>query len=148
MDSLRAPRYASPGDKMAFSKAFPREVPGGTPRWEEIFLTAQEEREQEQVARQANQYLMRQCIADAKNIVKAERMMDIQSHILSIALGLFKKRAMHAVYHKEEKCREKFHRYYGVLKGLKDARTKKEPDNEQADDDAQKTEKKSRKKAK
>ena len=111
---------------MAFSKAFPRVGPGGsTPKWEEIFLTAQEEREQEQVARQANQYLIRQCIADAKNIVKAERLMDIQSHILTIALAMFKKRAIHAVYHKEEKCKEKFHKYYGVLKGLKDSRSAK-----------------------
>ncbi|HII72526.1 TPA: hypothetical protein HA265_07255 [Candidatus Woesearchaeota archaeon] len=109
---------------MAFSKSFAREVPGSNmPRWEEIFLTAQEEREREQVARQENMYLMRQCIADAKVVVKNEKMMDIQSHILSIAMCLFKKRASHAVFYKEERCKDKFQRHFGILQGLKDSRS-------------------------
>lgn len=39
-------------------------------------------------------YLMRQCIDDAKKVVKAERLMDIQSHILSIAVAMFNLRSI------------------------------------------------------
>ena len=102
---------------MVFSKAFPREIDGSNyPRWEEIFLSAQEEREREQVARQENLYLIRQCIADARNVIKDEKLMDMQSHVLSIALSLFKKRATHAVYYKEEECKKKFLKYWGKYK--------------------------------
>ncbi|MBW2971928.1 hypothetical protein KY359_02730 [Candidatus Woesearchaeota archaeon] len=105
---------------MVFSKSFPREVEGSNfPRWEEIFLSAQEEREREQVARQENLFLIRQCIADARNVLKDEKMMDMQSHVLSVALSLFKKRASHAVYYKEEKCHEKFLKYWGKFKQKK-----------------------------
>ncbi len=111
---------------MAFSKSFAREVPGSTmPKWEEIFLTAQEEREAEQVARRENMYVMRQCIADAKSIIRAEKMMDMQSTILSVAISLYKKRASHEIFYKEEKCKKKFQQYYGVLSKLKEERTKK-----------------------
>jgi len=111
---------------MAFSKTFPRELPGtNVPKWEEIFLTAQEEREREQVARQENHYLMRQCIADAKNIIKSEKLMDIQSHILQMAMTLFRKRASHVVFYKEEKCKQKFQKYFGVIDELASKRGKK-----------------------
>ncbi|MBU2560858.1 MAG: hypothetical protein KKD17_01055 [Nanoarchaeota archaeon] len=102
---------------MVFSKNFAREVEGSNfPKWEEIFLSAQEEREREQVARQENLFLMRQCIADARNVLKDEHMMDMQSHVLSIAMTLFKKRASHAVYYKEDRCKEKFLKYWGKFK--------------------------------
>ncbi|MBN1544758.1 hypothetical protein JW898_04840 [Candidatus Woesearchaeota archaeon] len=102
---------------MVFSKNFAREVEGSNfPKWEEIFLSAQEEREREQVARQENLFLMRQCIADARNVLKDEHMMDMQSHVLSVAMSLFKKRASHAVFYKEEKCKEKFLKYWGKFK--------------------------------
>ena len=102
---------------MVFSKTYPREIPGSnSPKWEEMFLSAQEEREREQVARQDFLFLIRQCIADAKNLLKDESMMDMQSHVLSIALALFKKRASHAVYYKEERCKEKFLKYWGKFK--------------------------------
>jgi hypothetical protein len=102
---------------MVFSKSFPREIDGSSyPRWEEIFLSAQEEREREQVARQENLYLIRQCLADARNVIKDEKLMDMQSHVLSIALALFKKRATHAVYYKEEECHKKFLKYWGKFK--------------------------------
>ncbi|MBW2997873.1 hypothetical protein KY349_06040 [Candidatus Woesearchaeota archaeon] len=105
---------------MVFSRTFPREVDGSNyPKWEEIFLSAQEEREREQVARQENLFLMRQCIADARNILKDEKMMDMQSHVLSLANSLFKKRSSHAVHYKEEKCKEKFQRYWGKFKQKK-----------------------------
>jgi hypothetical protein len=102
---------------MVFSKTFPREIEGSNyPRWEEIFLSAQEEREREQVARQEFLFLIRQCVADARNILKDENMMDMQSHVLSIALALFKKKANHTVYYKEEQCKQKFLKYWGKFK--------------------------------
>ncbi len=102
---------------MVFSKCFPREVDGSNyPKWEEIFLSAQEEREREQVARQENLFLIRQCIADARNVLKDEKMMDMQSHVLSVAMSLFKKRSSHAVFYKEEKCKDKFLKYWGKFK--------------------------------
>jgi hypothetical protein len=107
---------------MVFSRTFPREIPGSNfPKWEEIFLSAQEEREREQVARQENLFLIRQCIADARNILKDSGMMDMQSHVLSVALGLFKKRANHAVHYKEECCKNKFLKYWGKFKHKKQA---------------------------
>jgi hypothetical protein len=110
--------------RMVFSKTFPREIPGSNfPKWEEIFLSAQEEREREQVSRQENLFLIRQCIADARNVLKDAGMMDMQSHVLSIALGLFKKRAQHSVYYKEDKCKEKFLKYWGKFKHKKQAET-------------------------
>lgn len=98
---------------MVFSKSFPRELKDGSTRWEEIFLSVQEEREREQVARQENLYLVRQCIADSRNVLKDEKMMDMQSHVLSLAMTLFKKRASHAVHYKEELCKKKFQKYWG-----------------------------------
>jgi hypothetical protein len=86
------------------------------PVWEEMFLSAQEEREAEQVARQENQFLIRQCIADAREILKDEGFMDIQSHVLSVAMSLFKKRSSHTVYYKEEKCKDKFQKYWNTFK--------------------------------
>ena len=47
----------------------------------------------EQAIRQENLHLMRQCIADARNVLNDEKMMDMQSHLLSIAIALFKQRA-------------------------------------------------------
>jgi hypothetical protein len=107
---------------MVFSKSFPRELKDGSTRWEEMFLTAQEEREREQVARQENLFLIRQCIADARNVLKDEKMMDMQSHVLSIGMSLFKKRSSHAVFYKEEKCKEKFLKYWGKFKAEKTAK--------------------------
>ena len=110
---------------MVFSKTFPREVDGSNyPKWEEIFLSAQEEREREQVARQENLFLIRQCIADARNVLKDEKMMDMQSHVLSVALTLFKKRSSHVVFYKEERCKEKFLKYWGKKFPPKEAEQK------------------------
>ena len=47
----------------------------------------------EQQVRQENLYLMRQCILDARNLLKDEKMVDVQSHVLSIAVALFRQRA-------------------------------------------------------
>jgi hypothetical protein len=50
--------------------------------------------EKEQAIRQENLCLIRQCIADARNVLKDEKMMDMQSHVLSIAIALFRQRAL------------------------------------------------------
>jgi hypothetical protein len=129
---------------MVFSKSYPRELNTGSTRWEEMFLTAQEEREREQVARQENLFLIRQCIADARNVLKDEKMMDMQSHVLSMAMTLFKKRASHAVFYKEEKCKEKFLKYWGKFNKTK-AEASKTKTEETAGKNASKSTKKKKK---
>ena len=108
------------GEKM-FRKTYARDIPGSDrPKWEEIILTDQEEREQEEVARQENLYLLRQCIADARNVIKDEELKDFQGHVIGLATTLFKKRASHAVFFKESKCREIFEGFIqnGLVAGV------------------------------
>ena len=50
---------------MGFSKSFPRTVEGSTyPIWEEIKLTAAEEKEEEAKCRKENTVLIKECIGD------------------------------------------------------------------------------------
>ena len=94
---------------MGFSKSFPRTKEGTTyPQWEEVYLTAEEEKEQENKCRERNNSLMKECIDDAKTIIKEINMKDYQSDIISVATALFEKRASHEVYFKENKAKEKF----------------------------------------
>ncbi|MBI4738029.1 hypothetical protein HY772_00415 [Candidatus Woesearchaeota archaeon] len=94
---------------MSFVKTYPREIPGSNnPRWEEIVLEPQEEREEEQRARLENIYLLRQCIADARNVMIDEDLGNYHSHVIGLGIALFKKRASHAIYYKENRCRKKF----------------------------------------
>ncbi len=95
---------------MAFSKSFPREVEGSTyPKWEEVKLTENEDKEQEVLARQKNIAIMKECIEDAKNLmIDLEDMKESQSDRVSIAISLFEKRASHEIYWKENKAKEKF----------------------------------------
>ena len=94
---------------MAFSKTFPKEVKGSKfPQWEEVYLTEQEEKDQEQKSRSENIQLMKECISDAKTIIKDNNLKDYQSDIINMAIALFEKRASHTVYHKENKAKEKF----------------------------------------
>jgi hypothetical protein len=113
---------------VVYSRSYPRQDESGAPRWVEIFLSAQEEREREQIARQENLYLVRQCLSDARNVIKSEQLMDMQSHVLSIALALFKTRAQHASEYKDELCRQKFEKYWGSL--AKKAKPKSVPEPE------------------
>jgi hypothetical protein len=99
---------------MAFSKKFPREVDGSNyPRWEEISLTDEEEKEQEQRCRQESIRLMKECTGDAKLIMEEKGMKEYQSDLISLAISLFEKRSSHAVYWKENKCKEKFDALFG-----------------------------------
>lgn len=94
---------------MAFSKSFPKTIKGTTyPIWEEIFLSEEEEQIIEKKARQENIELMKECIEDAKKIVKDKALKTFQNDMMNIAISLFEKRASHIVYWKENKTKEKF----------------------------------------
>lgn len=94
---------------MAFSKAFPKTTEKSTyPRWEEIFLSETEEREQEELARKENMLKMQECIEDAKRIIETKSLKKYQSDMINIAIALFDKRAGHEIHYKENKAKEKF----------------------------------------
>ncbi len=94
---------------MAFSKSFPKQIKGSPyTQWEEISLTEQEELEEEQRSRIDNIKLMKECIDDAKLIMKDKGLKDYQTDLISLARALFEKRASHAIYYKEERAKKKF----------------------------------------
>lgn len=94
---------------MAFSKSFPRTAGEGTyPKWEEAFLTAEEEMDVEDRAREDNIKIMKECIDDAKMLIEEKGFKGFKEDILKVAVPLFEKRASHVVYWKESKCKEKF----------------------------------------
>lgn len=94
---------------MPFSKSFPK--PSKTsayPQWEEITLTDAEEKEVEQKSKNENLKLFKECIEDAKSIIKEKSLKEYQTDLITIAVSLFEKRASHVIYHKESKAKEKF----------------------------------------
>lgn len=94
---------------MSFSKAFPKYVKGSNyPRWEEVYLTEEEESMQEQKARIENIKLFKECLDDAMKIVDSVKLKRYQSDLISVAISLFEKRASHSIYWKESKAKEKF----------------------------------------
>ncbi|MBU0628125.1 MAG: hypothetical protein KKC75_02970 [Nanoarchaeota archaeon] len=94
---------------MGFSKTFPKTVEGSTyPRWEEIFLTSEEEKDVEQKAKEENIELMKECIDDAKRILEEKGFKGFKEDMLAVAIPLFEKRASHIAYWKESKCKERF----------------------------------------
>lgn len=94
---------------MSFSKSFPRTSKTSPyPQWEEIFLTEDEERAEEEKCRNENKKLMGKCIDDAKNIINEKEFKDYQTVLIRIAIALFEKRASHSVYWKESKAKDKF----------------------------------------
>ena len=94
---------------MAFSKSFAKNLPGTRyPEWIEINLTGAEENKVEALAREEHLALMKECLSDAKQILKDEELKDFQTNLVSIAITLFDKRASHVVWHKEEAARIKF----------------------------------------
>ncbi len=98
---------------MAFSKRFPRTVKGQSyPEWEEIFLTEEEEKNEEQKSRKENIRLMAECIEDAKKIMENRKLKPFQTDLINMAISLFEKRASHIVYWKEEKAKEKFDKLF------------------------------------
>lgn len=94
---------------MVFSKSFPNVTPGSTyPVWEEIYLTDEEELEQEKLCREKNIEIMKECLNDAKNILKKKEFKSYETSVINLARSLFEKRASHEVFFKESKCKEKF----------------------------------------
>ena len=90
-------------------KSFPRTTKGSTyPEWVEVYLTEDEEREQEQLCRDENIQIMKECLDDAKQIVKEQGLKEYQSDVMTIAKSLFDKSASHVIYWKENKAKEKF----------------------------------------
>ena len=94
---------------MPFSKSFPKTTDKTIyPKWEEIYLTLDEEKEIEGKAKEENHHLMEECIKDAKKIFAKESLKDFQSDIIQAAIALFEKRASHVIYWKEQAAKEKF----------------------------------------
>ena len=94
---------------MGFSKSFPRNVEGSSyPRWEEVSITDEEEKAEEERARQDNINLMKQCIKDAKAVLLEMGMKEYQTDAVNMAVAMFEKRASHSIYWKENKAKEKF----------------------------------------
>lgn len=93
---------------MAFSKTFPKNVPGSNfPVWEEIFLTAEEEQEAEEECWQENFELMDNCLREAKALA-IKHGVNSDENLVNLAVALFEKRASHVVFWKESKAKEKF----------------------------------------
>ncbi|MBU1030426.1 MAG: hypothetical protein KKB65_04295 [Nanoarchaeota archaeon] len=94
---------------MAFSKSFPKTTEKSVyPRWEEIYLSEEEEKKIEVLCRDENINLMKECVRDAKKIFSEESLKDFQSDVISTAIALFEKRASHEIFWKESKAKEKF----------------------------------------
>jgi hypothetical protein len=94
---------------MVFSKSFPKRTDKSVyPKWDEVFLSEEEERSVESECRDENIRLMKECINDAKKILDDERLKDYQTDLVNMAISLFEKRASHAVYWKENRAKEKF----------------------------------------
>ena len=94
---------------MTFSKQFPKSVDRSNyPKWVEIYLSEVEDKECEREAREDNVKLMKECIEDAKLMMKEKQLNDYQSDMIKLAISLFEKRASHVVHFKENKAKEKF----------------------------------------
>lgn len=92
---------------MGFKKSFRQTSDKSAyPKWVEVELNDEEEKEAAKTARQKNVKIMMQSIEDAK-LVAQEKDLDSPA-ITEIARSLFDKRASHTVFHKERKAREKF----------------------------------------
>jgi DNA helicase TIP49 (TBP-interacting protein) len=97
---------------MVFSKSFPKNK-DKFPVWEEIKLSDEEEMKIEEKAKEENSKLIKECIEDAKKIMKEKNLKEYQSDLISIAKILFEKRASHSVYWKENKAKERFDEKFG-----------------------------------
>ncbi|MBI4439770.1 hypothetical protein HY638_02255 [Candidatus Woesearchaeota archaeon] len=78
------------------------------PKWEDVALTEEEEREVEKLCRVENIRLMKECIEDAKHIIDAMELKRFQTNLVEVGIALFEKRASHSVYWKENRAKDKF----------------------------------------
>src|SRR3989338_10564758 len=92
--------------RMAFSKTFPKNVPGSNyPVWEEIFLTPEEELDVEEEYRKNNFRLLDDSLREAKALA-IKHSLNTEENITQLAIALFEKRASHVVFWKESKAKE------------------------------------------
>ncbi|MBS3123858.1 hypothetical protein J4437_04455 [Candidatus Woesearchaeota archaeon] len=93
---------------MAFSKTFPKTIPGSNyPQWEEIFLTEAEEKEAEELCRKENFELLSECLNEAKSLA-IKHAVNSDENRVKLAIALFEKKASHQVYWKEKIAKDKF----------------------------------------
>ena len=94
---------------MAFSKSFAKRTEKSVyPKWVEVYLTEEEEREEEKKCRVENVRLMKECLEDARKIFASEKLKGYETSLITLTIALFEKRASHSVYWKENKAKEKF----------------------------------------
>ena len=93
---------------MAFSKSFPRTIPGTNyPIWEEIVLTNEEEKRVEEECHQENIKILDICLRDAK-FLAIKNSINNDENITKLAIALFEKKSSHEIFWKESKAKEKF----------------------------------------
>lgn len=93
---------------MAFSKRFPKELPGSNYAvWEEVSLTPEEEQEVEQQCQQHNSLLLDEALREAKALA-IKHGINTEETVSALAIALFEKQASHVVFWKEIKAKEKF----------------------------------------
>jgi hypothetical protein len=94
---------------MAFSKSFAKTTEKSVyPKWVEVYLTEEEEREEEKKCKAENVRLMKECLEDARKIFASEKLKGYETSLITLTIALFEKRASHSVYWKENKAKEKF----------------------------------------
>ena len=93
---------------MAFSKTFPKTIPGSNyPQWEEITLSSEEEKAAAEKSAKENFQLLDECLKDAK-ILAIKHSINTDENVAQLGIALFEKRASHEVFWKESKAKEKF----------------------------------------
>jgi hypothetical protein len=92
---------------MAYTKSFAKNT-SNYPKWEDIRLTDEEERQIEKASREENIELLSECLEDAKTIMRTKNMRAFETTAVTMAIALFEKRASHAVFRKEQRARERF----------------------------------------
>ena len=94
---------------MPFAKSFPKKSEKSVyPKWEEVQLSEEEEKNADLNAREENIEFMKQSVDDAKRIFGEKDLKRYQTDMVRLAISLFEKRASHSVYHKERMAKEKF----------------------------------------
>ena len=93
---------------MAFSKTFPKTIPGSNyPVWEETILSEEEEKQVEENCRKENKRLLDECLQEAKALA-IKNAINTEENVTRLAIALFEKRASHVIFWKEIKAKEKF----------------------------------------
>ena len=96
-------------DWFMFQKSFAKSSDKSVyPKWVEITLTKEEEKEAIDACRRENFAIMSQCLDDAKALVLEKKLLESQSNIIGVACALFDKRASHEVFFKENFAKKKF----------------------------------------